>query len=331
MRTDIEHRARRRRAAASGLPALAAGCVLTLVAGTGCAGDGPGGGPRGAEETAGVAGQGAENGVRPLTRGDVATEEREDLEAAFSEEGVEGTFVLYDVRRRTAVVVGPEEARERAVPASTFKLANTLIGLQTGAVEDVDEVLPYGGEPQPVSAWERDMSLREALPASNVPVYQELARRVGHQRMATWVDRFGYGNRSVGGADSVDRFWLEGPLEISAMEQTSFLAGLALADLPVDTGHQQALHEIAEVEEGDGYTLYAKSGWGRGADSAPGWWVGWVERGEDVYTFALRVEVEEDGDAGLREPLAREMLVELEALPPEARPSEAPPAETAGE
>ncbi|WP_394350501.1 class D beta-lactamase [Nocardiopsis quinghaiensis] len=251
-------------------------------------------------------------------RGDVATEEREDLEAVFSEEGVEGTFVLYDVRERTAAVVRPEEARERAVPASTFKLANTLIGLQTGAVGDVDEVLPYGGGSQPVPAWEQDVSLREALPASNVPVYQELARRVGHERMATWVDRLDYGNRSVGGADAVDRFWLEGPLEISAMEQTSFLAGLALADLPVDSGHQHALHEIATVEEGDGYTLYAKSGWARDVDPAPGWWVGWVERGEDVYTFALRVEVEEDGDAGLREPLAREMLVELEALPPEA-------------
>ncbi|MFD6952550.1 class D beta-lactamase [Nocardiopsis sp. NPDC060348] len=317
MRTDIEHRARRRRAAASGVPALAAGCVLALVAGTGCAGAGRDGGAGGAEK-AGTAAGGEEAADRSSARGDVATGERADLEALFSEEGVEGTFVLYDVRERTAAVVGPEEARERAVPASTFKLANTLIGLQTGAVEDVDEVLPHGGGPQPVPEWERDMSLREALPASNVPVYQELARRVGHERMAAWVDRFDYGNRSVGDAGSVDRFWLEGPLEISAMEQAFFLADLALADLPVDTGHQHALHEIATVEEGDGYTLYAKSGWGRGVAPAPGWWVGWVERGEDVYTFALRVEVEEDGDAGLREPLAREMLVELEALPPEA-------------
>jgi len=251
-------------------------------------------------------------------RGDVSTVERADLETVFADAGVEGTFVLHDPRARQSTVVGPEAARERAVPASTFKLAHTLVGLQTGAIADVDEVLPYGGEPQPVEGWERDMSLREAFPASNVPVYQELARRVGHERMAVWLDRFDYGNREVGGAAVEDRFWLDGPLEISAVEQTAFLASLARSELPVDAQHQAALHDIAEVERGEDHVLFAKSGWARGVEPASGWWVGWVERGEEVYAFALRIVVEEDADAELREPLARELLVELGALPGEA-------------
>jgi beta-lactamase class D len=249
----------------------------------------------------------------------VAAVEREDLEAVFADAGVEGTFVLYDVMEREATVVGPEEARERTVPASTFKLANTLVGLQTGAVGDVDEVVPYGGGPQPVDRWERDMALREAFPASNLPVYQEVARRVGHERMAAWVDRLDYGNRSVGDADSLDRFWLEGPLEISAMEQTDFLARLARTELPVDDAHQEAVRELAALEEGDGYTLHGKTGWSRDVDPAPGWWVGWVERGDELFTFALRIDMEGDGDAELRESLGREMLVELEVLPEQAR------------
>ncbi|MCP3016310.1 penicillin-binding transpeptidase domain-containing protein [Nocardiopsis dassonvillei] len=304
MRTDTGRAAR----------ALAAGCVLSLAAGTGCAGavDGP-------REPDGHSREGAEAGPPPLTRGDVAAVERGDLEAVFADAGVEGTFVLHDVMEREATVVGPERARERAVPASTFDLVSTLVGLQTGAVGDVDEAVPHGGGSRPVDRRERDTALREALPASNVPVYQEVARRVGHGPMAAWVDRLDYGNRSVGDADALDRFWLEGPLEISAMEQTAFLARLARDELPVDDAHQEAVRALAALEEGDGYALHAKAGRGREADPAPGWWVGWVERGGDLYTFALRVEPEGDQDTELGESLGREMLVELEVLPEEGR------------
>ncbi|MFE3457791.1 class D beta-lactamase [Nocardiopsis aegyptia] len=256
--------------------------------------------------------------VSGSVRGDVTTVERADLEAHFADAGLEGTFVLYDADSRVTTVVDPEQAAVRQPPASTFKIPNTLIGLQTGAVADVDEVLPYGGEPQPVAEWEQDMGLRDAFPLSNVPVYQELARRVGHEPMAAWVDRLDYGNREVGGPDEVDRFWLEGPLEVSAQEQTEFLSLLARKELPVDTAHQEAVHEIALVEEAEDYRLYAKSGWGADVEPSPGWWVGWVESGSDVHTFALRVEIEEDADAELREPLARDLLAELEVLPPEA-------------
>ncbi|WP_121188630.1 class D beta-lactamase [Nocardiopsis sp. Huas11] len=251
-----------------------------------------------------------------VSRGDVTTVERSDLESHFAEAGLEGTFVLYDAGSRVTTVVDPEQAEVRVPPASTFKIANTLIGLQTGAVADVDEVLPYGGEPQPVAEWEQDMGLREAFPASNVAVYQELARRVGHEPMAAWVDRLDYGNREIGDPEAVDRFWLEGPLAISAQEQTEFLALLARKELPVDTAHQEAVHEIALVEEEQDYRLYAKSGWGAEVDPAPGWWVGWVESGSDLHTFALRVDIEEDADAELREPLARDLLAELDILPP---------------
>jgi beta-lactamase class D len=301
--TDIE-RAGRAAGRRSRLVATA-GCALALVATavSACAQESEGPRPE---------------PVSGSVRGDVTTVERDDLESHFTDAGLVGTFVLYDVGSRVTTVVDPEQAAVRQPPASTFKMPNTLIGLQTGAVADADEVLPYGGEPQRVDAWEEDMALREAFPASNLPVYQELARRVGHERMSAWVDRLDYGNREIGDADQVDRFWLEGPLEISAQEQTEFLALLARKELPVDAEHQETLHEIALVEEAEDYRLYAKSGWGGDVDPAPGWWVGWVESGSDLHTFALRVEIEEDADAELREPIARDLLAELEVLPPEA-------------
>ena len=277
-------------------------CVLALAAGMACT--------RGDTEPNQV-----ENSAdrQPLGRGDVLSEVREDLEHVFTDAGVSGGFVLYEVSSRSATVVGPEQVRERAVPESTFMLAHTLIALQTDVVDDVDEVVTQEDEGD--VDRERDMSLREALSTSNDPVYQELARRAGPEALAAWVDRFEYGNRSVGGRDEVDSFWLEGPLKVSALEQAEFLARLAGAELPIDTEHQLAVQELALYEQGENYSLYVQDGWAQETDPEAGWWIGWVDGDSGLHTFALHLEIEEETQVELRETLGRELLTELEALP----------------
>jgi len=121
-----------------------------------------------------------------------------ELAKVFSDNGVAGTFVLHDVATETMFVSDEARAKKRFTPASTFKIANSLIGLDVGAVKDVEEALPYGGKPQPRKEWERDMGLREAIKVSNVPVYQELARRIGLERMREGVKKLGYGNGEIG-------------------------------------------------------------------------------------------------------------------------------------
>ncbi len=59
----------------------------------------------------------------------VATE-RPDLGRFFA--GVEGTFVLLDAQTRRIIRYNPERARTRFLPASTYKIPNTLIALETG-------------------------------------------------------------------------------------------------------------------------------------------------------------------------------------------------------
>lgn len=263
----------------------------------------------GAEEEEGPVAERGESGT-PVALGDLEAVERDDLSSLFADAGVDGTFVLYDVREGSAVLVGVDQARERAVPASTFKLPNTLIALETGVVADIDEVVSPEGE--------EESSLREALPTTDVTVHHEVAHRIGYDRMSTWVDRFDYGNRHVGEDGELGRFWVEGPLEISAVEQATFLAALARSELPVDVAHQEELQELVALEEGNGYRLFGRTGLGTEADPSPGWWVGWVEGEDGLYTFALRLNVEQDGDADLRESLGRDFLVELDVLPAEA-------------
>jgi beta-lactamase class D len=76
------------------------------------------------------------------------------LAACINDQKVDGAFVLFDVATDTMFVSDAARADKRLGPASTFKIANSVIGLDVGAVKGVDEVLPYGGKPQRLKAWE---------------------------------------------------------------------------------------------------------------------------------------------------------------------------------
>jgi len=134
--------------------------------------------------------------------------------------GLRGAFVWRDADGSRTRVAFPALAGTRLSPASTFKIANTLIALETGVAPDERFRLPWDGVKRRLDSWNRDHDLRSALDASVVWYYQELARRIGAKRMREWLGRLGYGNEEMG--DKVDEFWLAGPLAISALEQVDF-------------------------------------------------------------------------------------------------------------
>jgi beta-lactamase class D len=224
----------------------------------------------------------------------------------FTTAGLRGCFVLLDVNANRLSGHDPARAATRFIPASTFKIANTLIGLDAGAVANVDEVLPYGGKPQPFKTWEHDMSLRAAIKISNVPIFQELARRIGQVRMREGIARIGYGNGDIGSV--VDRFWLQGPLKISAIEQARFLARLAQGQLPFPAAAQEQVRDIVELERGEGWILYGKTGRSTAQTPDLGWWVGWVKKGDRIYSFALNVDLPPSSDPIVRINLGKSLL-----------------------
>ena len=57
----------------------------------------------------------------------------------------------------------------------------------------------------------------------------------------------GYGNGETGSV--IDDFWLAGPLQISAIEQTRFLAKLAQDALPFPEDLQENVREIIQLEQ----------------------------------------------------------------------------------
>ena len=240
-------------------------------------------------------------------------QEHPEITALFQEANATGTFVLYDLFNDTLVGHDKHRAETRYVPASTFKIPHSLIGLASGAVASVDEVLPYKGPEKPfIPAWKKEMGLREAIALSNVPIYQELARRIGPERMREALRQMGYGNEEVG--ERIDRFWLDGPLAISAVEQVRFLAKLAQGSLPFSKARQASVREIVLLESTPRHKLYGKTGWQNAPGDGVGWWVGWVERGGRLYAFALNMEMHGMADAPKRTELGRAALRSLGLL-----------------
>ena len=68
--------------------------------------------------------------------------------------------------------------------------------------------------------------------------YQELARRVGPERMQKWVTAFRYGNEDISGG--IDRFWLESALRISRSSRSPSSAASTPASCPYRRGRSRS-------------------------------------------------------------------------------------------
>jgi len=237
----------------------------------------------------------------------------------FSDRAVAGSMLVYDEREDRYLVFDRARAQTRFTPASTFKVFNALVALETGAVKDEYEVIRWDGVKRSMDNWNRDQSLASAMKFSAVWFYQEMARRAGAARMQAWIDKVDYGNRDIGGG--IDRFWLDGgKLRISALERIGFLRRLADGSLPFSPRAQEAVRRITIVDSAPDYILHAKTGWAvhAGADGRNdlGWIVGWVERDGRRWFFAMNMDMSRgDTDAAQRLPLARSILARSGALP----------------
>jgi beta-lactamase class D len=229
-----------------------------------------------------------------------------------------GAFVLSSVEGDSTFRYNPAQCATRFSPASTFKIPNSLIGLETGVLRDRHTVIPWDSVVRTNTAWNRDHDLASAIRYSVVPYYQELARRVGVQMMQHWVDTLFYGNRDISGG--IDRFWLGSTLTISADEQIEFLRKLVAGTLPVSRRSLNIIKEILLQESPPGTRLRAKTGFAtqRGG-LAVGWYVGYVESTKGCFLFAMNIispDAERDGEKIFqnRVSIARAILHDLGVL-----------------
>lgn len=212
-----------------------------------------------------------------------------DLKKYFDSAHVDGSFTLLNNQSGTITVYNMKLDTQRILPASTFKIVNSLIGVQTGVITDENMVIKWDSVKRPVAEWNKDLTMKEAFRASSVPYFQEVARRIGKENMKLWIDSIQYGNKDITGP--VDSFWLNNHLKISPDEQLGLMSKLYFDQLPFQKYAQQIVRDAMLMEDNTLYKLSYKTGWGSDEDNNPvGWVVGWVEENMHVYFFVTLIK-----------------------------------------
>lgn len=204
----------------------------------------------------------------------------EDIENVFKKG--EGCFVIKKVGEDKYITNDEEFSEEQITPNSTFKIPNTLIGLEEGVVKGKDTLFRWDGENRTLDVWNKDHTLESAVKNSVVWYFQKLARDVGKDKMQKHLDEMNYGNKDISGG--IDEFWLASSLKISLNDQVDFLEKLYKEELPFSKKNIKTTKEIIYLEEGENGKLYGKTGTTKGG--VEGLFVGYIESKNGTYIFA---------------------------------------------
>ena len=223
-----------------------------------------------------------------------------DLKQYFDSNHVTGCFGMFDNAHGEFTIYNLPRYRDSAyLPASTFKIVNSLIGLQTGVISNENMVIPWDSVVRSVPAWNKDLTMEQAFKLSAVPYYQEVARRIGKDTMQQWLDSLHYGTEKI--KSRIDTFWLDNSLKIKSDEQLGLAKKLYFGQLPFDKRPQAIVKKIMLQENNSNYQLSYKTGWGYTENgNALGWVVGWIEENIHVYFFVLNIEGPHNTDPNVR-------------------------------
>ena len=225
----------------------------------------------------------------------LCAEERK-IEDLYKSNHINGSLLIesLDGRNKHQYNVNDQES---FIPASTFKIPNTLIILEEGFIKDLFEVIKWDSKKREYAPWNKDQTLKTAFQYSCVWCYQRYAIKVGDKKYHEYLRKFNYGNLLTG--NDIERFWLDGELRISVKDQISFLRKVHAEELPIQKRHIQTLKSIMLSEDNEDYKIWSKTGWS-GKD---GWYVGYLVTDDQTWFFANHIEINENSDLEFRKKL----------------------------
>lgn len=214
---------------------------------------------------------------------------------------------------------------ERISPASTFKVAISLMGFDAGIFTAPDEPeWPFrDGYVDWNPRWKQATTPKGWMRDSVVWFSQRATEQLGSERFAAYVDAFDFGNEDVSGdkgkGNGLTNAWLSSSLQISPVEQVAFLMRMNEGKLPVSASAVKHTKELMDNgEQPGGWHTYGKTGAGMpfGPDGELlkgqpfGWYVGWAEKGERQVAFARLIRFSErpEGSPGA---IARDGLLKV--------------------
>jgi len=214
-----------------------------------------------------------------------------EIAALLKDNGAWGTMILASLDGEVTYIHNEARARQRLSPASTFKIANSLIAIEEGVLADQREIIAWDQKERWLEVWNQDQTLKSAFRTSCVWAYQVLARRVGKDRYLDYLDLLDYGNQRVG--QDVTNFWLqEDALQISALEQIDFLRKICHRELPVSDRSLDILEEIMLQESHLEYKIFAKTGAATTNWQGHGWYIGYLATNTQTWLFVTNILID---------------------------------------
>lgn len=212
-----------------------------------------------------------------------------EFQTLIDSSDVKGSILIYDLKDDKYYSNNFNWAKKGNLPASTYKITNSIIALETGVVQSDSTLFKWNGEERRLKIWEQDLIFKDAFHYSCVHCYQEVARKIGVNRMNKYLDKFDYGKMKVD-STNIDLFWLEGESQINQYQQIEFLKRFYNSELPISQRTETIMKRMIVIEEDETYKLSGKTGWSIRDGNNNGWFVGFVEIKENTYFFATNIE-----------------------------------------
>src|SRR5690606_16713866 len=201
----------------------------------------------------------------------------EEWAEVFKKYGIEnGGFIMRTHVKDQIDYYNQNMDTTRFLPASTFKIFNSLVALETGVAPDDNHLEKWNGVASSRPECDTTLSMREAFRRSCVYYYQAIARKIGPDDMQHFLDTVRYGNKNMG--NTMDEFWLDNTLKISADEQLGMMKKMYFNELPFSERSQRIVRSMMLQEETPDKKLYYKTGTGFNGDTMVVWIVGFTEK-----------------------------------------------------
>ncbi len=234
----------------------------------------------------------------------------DNFQSVIDSNNLIGSIIIYDSKLNQYHSNDFERGNTGFLPASTFKIVNSIIGLETNVLSDENHFFKWDGEPRRLKAWETDLNLTEAYKCSCVPCYQSVAREIGIDSMNYYLQKLEYGNQII--PDSlIDLFWLVGNFQISQIQQLNFLQRLQEQKLDISEKTYAVMKKIMLIDKKENYTLSGKTGWAIREGNNIGWFVGFIETNDNIYYLATNVTPK--NEVGLASFAKNRLQITLEA------------------
>lgn len=206
-----------------------------------------------------------------------------DLKKYFDSSNVDGCFALLNNQMGTITVYNMKLDTQRFSAGTSFKIPETLIGIQTGKVINENSRLPND------SSVNGKTTLKDAFTNSSVSFFQSLAHEIGKDTLKFWIDSVGYGNKEIN--NSTDSVFLSNNLKISPDEQLGMLSKLYFEQLPFEKYAQEMVANLMLQKEDSLYKLSYTTGTATDDKGEHlSWNLGWIEENRHIYFFVTLIK-----------------------------------------